>query len=61
MDLFYLVPGAGLGPASLAACDFKSHVYTNSTTRAFYEATGGIEPPYRDFADLCLTTWLRRR
>ena len=25
------------------------------------EAPGGFEPPYRGFADLCLTTWLRRR
>ncbi|TSC72115.1 MAG: hypothetical protein G01um101438_743 [Parcubacteria group bacterium Gr01-1014_38] len=25
------------------------------------EATGGIEPPYRAFAEPCLTTWLRRR
>ena len=24
------------------------------------EAAGGIEPPHRGFADLCLTTWLRR-
>ncbi len=24
----------------------------------FKEAWGGIEPPHRDFADLCLTTWL---
>ena len=23
------------------------------------EATGGIEPPNRGFADPCLTTWLR--
>src|SRR6185369_17970842 len=22
---------------------------------------GGVEPPYGGFADLCLTTWLRRR
>ena len=25
----------------------------------FLEATGGIEPPSRGFADPCLTTWLR--
>ena len=25
------------------------------------EAPGGFEPPHRGFADLCLTTWLRRR
>ena len=24
------------------------------------EAAGGIEPPHRGFADLCLTAWLRR-
>lgn len=28
------VPGAGLEPACLAAGDFKSPMYTNSTTRA---------------------------
>ena len=26
-----------------------------------FEATGGIEPPYKSFADPCLTTWLRGR
>ena len=54
-----LVPGAGLEPACLAAIDFKSIVDTNFTTRAG-EAAGGIEPPYRSFADSDLTTWLRR-
>ncbi len=29
-----MVPGAGLEPACLSAPDFKSSVYTNSTTRA---------------------------
>ncbi len=24
------------------------------------EAAGGFEPPNKGFADLCLTTWLRR-
>ena len=27
--------------------------------RFYLEATGGIEPPNRGFADPCLTTWLR--
>jgi hypothetical protein len=26
----------------------------------FLKATGGFEPPDKGFADLCLTTWLRR-
>ena len=25
-----------------------------------FEATGGFEPPNGAFAELCLTTWLRR-
>ena len=67
-----LVPEVGVEPTSLARHDFKSCAYTCSATRAlkplFYyifsivnynlEAWGGIEPPHRDFADLCLTTWL---
>jgi hypothetical protein len=27
----------------------------------FLEATGGFEPPNKAFAELCLTTWRRRR
>ena len=30
-----------------------------SRIAGFLEATGGIEPPNRGFADPCLTTWLR--
>lgn len=33
-DEFVLVPGTGLEPVSHAAADFKSAVYTDSTTRA---------------------------
>src|SRR5580704_17359234 len=29
--------------------------------RVLLEARGGIEPPNKGFADLCLTTWLPRR
>ena len=29
--------------------------------RGWLEARGGIEPPNKGFADLCLTTWLPRR
>jgi hypothetical protein len=29
--------------------------------RKSLEARGGIEPPNKGFADLCLTTWLPRR
>ena len=32
-----------------------------SATGAAEEAPGGFEPPNGGFADLCLTTWLRRR
>ena len=28
--------------------------------RVLLEARGGIEPPNKGFADLCLTTWLPR-
>ena len=43
----------------------KAGTSTNFATPAYSyiitpEAWGGIEPPYRDFADLCLTTWLPR-
>ncbi len=41
--------------------DFKSHASTSSATRALGKARGGIEPPYRGFADLCITTLLPRR
>src|SRR6202012_4477905 len=30
-------------------------------TQNLLEARGGIEPPNKGFADLCLTTWLPRR
>ena len=40
----YMVPGVGLEPTSLAAADFKSAVYTNSTTRAgFCQVYGGTD------------------
>ena len=60
----------GIEPTSLTRHDFKSCAYTSSAIRAYLiflttlaviEAWGGIEPPYKDFADLCLTTWLLRR
>ena len=34
LDIFYIVPGAGVEPECLATQNFKSCVYTNSTTRA---------------------------
>ena len=34
---------------------------TSGDTRKLLEARGGIEPPDKGFADLCLTTWLPRR
>ncbi|GEM_PF-1797347 len=59
-----MVGEAGLEPAWLAPRDFKSLVYTNSTTRPvslecfrdrasprwclMLEARGGVEPPYKD-------------
>ncbi len=65
-----LVPEVGLEPTSLTAADFKSTAYTNSATRAYIiyyvfsylinEASAGIEPAYKSFADSCLTTWPRR-
>ena len=63
----FKVPEVGIEPTSLARHDFKSCAYTSSATRAklfwhfCHEAWGGIEPPHRDFADLCLTTWLPGR
>ena len=48
--------------------DFKSCASTNSATPADtsngdspFEAPGGFEPPHKGFADLSLTTWVRRR
>jgi hypothetical protein len=32
----------------------------SSESRMLLEARGGIEPPSKGFADLCLTTWLPR-
>lgn len=47
------------------ARDFKSLVYTIPPHRRgafeFLEATTGIEPVHRSFADSRLTTWLRGR
>src|SRR3989344_6389950 len=54
------VPGVGLEPTLLTEHDLKSCAATNYATRANLEARAGIEPAYRGFADLCLTTWLPR-
>jgi hypothetical protein len=31
-----------------------------ASSEALVEATGGFEPPHKGFADLSLTTWVRR-
>src|SRR2546422_10674870 len=45
--------------------DFKSCASTSFATPAEIdvpsEAPGGFEPPHKGFADLSLTTWVRRR
>src|SRR5688572_2537489 len=63
----------GLGPtttpASVSLCGFScrhrgARSYDSPspwTGAAHREAPVGIEPTNRGFADLCLTTWLRRR
>jgi hypothetical protein len=46
-------------PRQLAATISKTQVSENNGI--LLEARGGIEPPNKGFADLCLTTWLPRR
>ncbi len=54
------VPREGIEPSLLSEPDLKSSASTNSATRAnLYEAAAGIEPAYKGFADLRLTTWPR--
>ncbi len=62
--------GAGRGGRTLITLrsrDFKSRASANSAIPAFLgalnkilEATTGIEPVHRGFADRSLTTWVRR-
>ena len=55
----FLVPGVGLEPTrDYISKDFKSSASTDSAIPAS-EATMGIEPMCKGFADPCLTTWLR--
>ena len=39
----------------------KGNTQVSETKAKLLEARGGIEPPSKGFADLCLTTWLPRR
>ena len=48
-----LVPGAGLEPASLAANDFESFVYTIFTTRAFLKILHYIAVLVKNLIFLC--------
>ena len=49
-------------PVSSVGTGIKGRVEKRKTaTRAVFEATTGFEPVNGGFADLCLTTWPRRR
>ncbi len=45
----------GLEPISLAACDFESHVYTNSTTPAYFSSMVSV-PNYTQVGNYCYAT-----
>ena len=44
----------------LGAAPFLPELRMKANLEKSLEARGGIEPPNRGFADLCLTTWLPR-
>ena len=48
-------------PASLRSAEIRRNTKKAPTSGAHPEAPGGFEPPNGGFADLCLTTWLRRQ
>ena len=62
----FFVLGVGFEPTTPFGARILSPLrkpfrHPSKITLQFLEASGGIEPPYKSFADSCLATWLRRQ